>query len=95
MPSWIQDPKTGKLIPKEEYVREGPKSAYVQGDIEGFVSPVDGTVISDRRALREHNARNNVVNAGAFGDNEGRAYYERKAKERSQAWTNPQMKTPT
>jgi hypothetical protein len=33
----------------------------IVGDIEPFVSVVDGSVISSRRALREHNARNDVV----------------------------------
>lgn len=35
---------------------------YIQGDIPTFVSPVDKSVISDRKQLREHNERNNVVN---------------------------------
>jgi hypothetical protein len=38
----------------------------IHGDIESFVSPVDGSVISDRKALREHNKRNNVVNSAEF-----------------------------
>ncbi len=40
--------------------------AAVHGDIESFVSPVDGSVISDRKQLREHNIRNNVVNTAEF-----------------------------
>ena len=31
------------------------------GEIEPFVSHVDGTLIRNRKELREHNARNNVV----------------------------------
>ena len=49
------------------------------GDIESFVSPVDGSVISDRRQLREHNKRNNVVNADEFTPE----FYAGKAKERA------------
>lgn len=92
MPSWIQDPNTGKLIPKEEYYASRDRTYYIQGDIEQFVSPVDGSVISDRRALREHNRRNNVVPAGAYGENEGAAYYARKKKEREQSFSNPAAK---
>jgi hypothetical protein len=34
--------------------------------METFVSPVDGSVISDRKQLREHNKRNKVENIQAF-----------------------------
>jgi hypothetical protein len=40
--------------------------AAIHGDIKSFVSPVDGSVISDRKQLREHNKRNNVVNYAEF-----------------------------
>ena len=59
--SWVQDPVTGKLIPKEGYYGPGGESPSIHGDIEPFVSHVDGTVIRSRKELREHNARNNVV----------------------------------
>jgi hypothetical protein len=35
-------------------------------DIEPFVSPVDGSVITGRKALREHNKRHDVTNAADF-----------------------------
>lgn len=38
----------------------------VMPDIEPFVSPVDGTVITGRKALREHNKRHNVTNAADY-----------------------------
>jgi hypothetical protein len=44
----------------------GNHSASIQGDIVSFVSPVDGSVVSDRAQLREHNKRNNVVNCSEF-----------------------------
>ena len=46
-------------------------------DIEPFVSPVDGTHISSRSRLREHNERNNVVNFHEFD-----GVWEEKAAER-------------
>ena len=61
--SWVQDPVTGKLIPKEEYYEAGRELHSVVGEIEPFVSHVDGTVIRSRKDLREHNARNGVVTA--------------------------------
>lgn len=64
--TWVQDPKTGKLIPKEEYVREGDYTAYIQGDIESFVSPIDGRVITDRSHLRAHNKEHGVTNSADY-----------------------------
>ena len=61
--SWVQDPVTGKLVPKEEYYASDRTAHYLLGDIEPFVSHVDGSVIRSRKDLREHNARNNVVTA--------------------------------
>jgi hypothetical protein len=62
---WRQDAKTGEFIPIDEAARASTGSA-IHGDIQSFVSPVDGSVISDRHQLREHNKRNNVVNAAEF-----------------------------
>ncbi len=78
MKKWRQDSKTGKMIPIDTAAREAVKHA-IHGDIDTFVSPVDGTVISGRRALAEHNKRNNVVNAAEFTPE----FYARKAKERA------------
>ena len=62
----MQDPKTGKLIPKEEYQREGSNAPYIQGDIASFVSPIDGSVISDRGQLRRHMAEHGVTNSSDY-----------------------------
>jgi hypothetical protein len=79
MPSWIQHPITGKLIPRDEYVRPKQIGHAIHGDIESFVSPIDGTVISDRKQYDEHCRKHNVVNAAEFTPE----YYQRKAKERA------------
>jgi anti-sigma28 factor (negative regulator of flagellin synthesis) len=47
-------------------------------DIEPFVSPVDGKIITGRRALRDHNKRHNVTNAADFKEE-----WSRKEKERA------------
>lgn len=57
-----------------------------------FRSPVDGTPITSRRKLEEHNRRNNVVNTGEFGENDGKKYFERKQKEREESLTNPKAR---
>ena len=38
----------------------------IHGDIESFVSPIDGAVISDRRQYAEHCKKHNVVPASEF-----------------------------
>lgn len=82
--SWIQDPETGKLIPKDEYLREQAlKSAYTRGDIEPFVSPIDGKPIYSRRQLRDHNLKHGVTDMRDYGPQ----WFERKAKERADAMT--------
>jgi len=83
---WRQDKVTGKLIPIDQAARAQGRSPHILGDIESFVSPVDGTVITDRAQLREHNKRNNVVNAGEFSQE----FYDRKAKERARLYTGEQ-----
>lgn len=78
MPRWRQDAKTGKMVPIDEAARKHD-GVYIHGDIERFVSSVDGSIISDRNQLREHNKRNNVVDATEFTPE----FYAGKAKERA------------
>ncbi len=56
-------------------------AAYVQGDIESFVSPVDGSVITDRKQLRDHNKRNGVTNCADYSDE----FFAGKKRERDAA----------
>lgn len=51
-------------------------------DVEPFKSPVDGTVVTGRKSLREHNLRNNVTNAADFKETWANA-----AKERERLFT--------
>lgn len=67
--SWVQDPDTGKLVPKNEYVRRSNReSASVQGDIEPFVSPITGKTITSRSVLRAHNAEHGVTDSRDYSD---------------------------
>ena len=67
---WVQrlNEETGKheFIPRDEAAAKRGSTSAIHGDIVSFVSPVDGSVISDRKQLREHNKRNNVVNTDEF-----------------------------
>lgn len=66
--TWVQDPLSGKLIPKEEYRRGADYGHYIQGDIDSFVSPIDGSVISDRAQLRRHNAQHGVTDKRDYSE---------------------------
>jgi hypothetical protein len=60
--------ETGKyeFIPVDQSAMARDSGAAIHGVIQSFVSSVDGSVISDRKQLREHNIRNNVVNTAEF-----------------------------
>jgi hypothetical protein len=65
MPTYRQDRKTLKLIEVKQR-RERASAPTVLDDIKPFVSPVDGTVITSRSRLHDHNRRNNVEPAGDY-----------------------------
>lgn len=87
MPSWIQDPDTGELIPREEYMahkyNDKIDTHYVQGDIESFVSPIDKSVISDRGKLRRHMKQHGVTMQSDYGKD----YWEKANKRRNEIMT--------
>lgn len=62
--TWVQDPETGKLVPKHEYNRRLSRdTAAIQGDIEPFVSPITGATITSRSVLRDHNRTHGVTDS--------------------------------
>ena len=78
---FIQDPKTHKMVPAEDYVSKDSSNIYaaIHGDIDSFRSPIDGSIIDDRRKLREHNKRHDVTNTREYGAD----WFTRRAAERS------------
>jgi len=82
MPSWIQDPKTLKLIPKDDYYRNQDSGSGLQimGDLQPFVSPITGETIYTRSQLRAHNNQHGVTNLADYGPD----WFDKKAKERQQ-----------
>lgn len=51
--SYVQDPKTGQLVPKEEFYAQQYDAPFIMGDLPDYESPIDGRVISGRAARRE------------------------------------------
>ena len=87
----INEDGTSEFVPLDSAARLRSTGASIHGDITPFVSPVDGTVVSDRAQLREHNKRNNVVNTSEFDTN----HWEKKAKERADFFEGRHTKVET
>jgi hypothetical protein len=83
MTTFKHDPDSGDFITLGEWEQKhgkSPRRSKAKGlgsDIEAFVSPVDGTVVTGRASLREHNERNGVTN---IGDYEA-GHFEKRGKE--------------
>jgi hypothetical protein len=83
MTTYKQDPATGEFLPLtkwEETYGKSPKRTMAKGlgsDIESFVSPIDGTIVTGRASLREHNERNGVTNIADYDA----GYFEKRGKE--------------
>lgn len=76
--SYRYDEATGKMVEyTNSWSRKEAKSAFVQGDIQAFVSPINGEVISDRGQLRRHMKIHGVTNPSDYKD-----HFEKKKRER-------------
>jgi hypothetical protein len=62
--TWVQHPVTGKLIPKDEYVRPSNADFHIMPDIQDYKSVIDGSVITSRSRHREHLKRHDCVEVG-------------------------------
>jgi hypothetical protein len=85
--------ETGKyeFIPIDEAARSHNRSAAVHGDITSFVSSVDRSVITDRKQLREHNLRNDVVSMDEYGTD----HWDKQAKVREAHYTGQSSRQET
>ena len=62
---YIQDPKTGKLIPASEYYADSRKTSWqVMPDIQPYISQIDGHVVQSRSDHRAHLRINNCIEVG-------------------------------
>lgn len=95
MARWRQkyDPvtRTSTFIPIDEGARQSSSGVAIHGDIDGFVSPIDGTVIRDRKQYREHCRKHGVVPAQEFSAE----HYRVKAEERARTFTGNSTKEET
>ncbi len=64
------DKDTGEFIPlvewEDKFGKEVRRSAMIMRDIESFVSPIDGTVITSRPKLEAHNKKHGVTNIADY-----------------------------
>lgn len=60
--TWVYDPETKSMIPKEEFYSNRPTTGVIfMPDLPDFTSPIDGKRYSGRAGMREHCARHDVV----------------------------------
>lgn len=78
----IIDHRTKRTIEIVEFGERRPKG-YIQEDIQPFVSPVTGEVISSRSTLREHNKRHGVTDSRDYSPE----FMQKKQKERHERLT--------
>jgi hypothetical protein len=87
----INDDGTSRFDPIDDAAIKRDGGISIHGVFEPFVSVVDGTEIATAKQLREHNKRNNVVNAGEFSDE----HYASKAKERERLYSGEHTSAET
>lgn len=77
--SYVQCPETNKLIPREQLTpTPRPNAPMVMKGHEAFKSPIDGSIISTRQQLADHNKKHGVTNVSDYSPR----YIENKARER-------------
>jgi hypothetical protein len=93
--TYIFDKELSRVIPAAEwYERHGEhtdSTGHVGNtDIEAFKSPIDGSIITNQKQLREHNMKHGVTDARDYSQQ----YFDAKAKERkaNMAGTSPAVK---
>ena len=62
--SWVQDPVTLELVPKDEYVPPASDAPFIVGDIAPYRSMITGEVIPGRRQHREHLRQHGCIEVG-------------------------------
>lgn len=62
--TWVQDPITLKLIPKEEYEPRPQAGFFVQGDIQPYKSMITGEMITSRSHHRAHLRQHGCIEVG-------------------------------
>lgn len=83
MTTFKQHKETGEFLTladwEEIYGKEArhSKAKGLGCDIEAFVSPIDGKIVSGRAALREHNKKHGVTNIADYSPE----YFEKRGKE--------------
>lgn len=62
--TWVQDPETLQLIPKDEYYARGPSGPFVMDDIKPYKSMITGEMITSRSQHRTHLRQHNCIEVG-------------------------------
>ena len=84
--SYVQCPKTLKLIPKDKYFAKPPQTHMVMPDIAEYRNIIDGEVISSRSQHREFLRKHDLVEVG--NEKESFSKYQGKTRENHEALSN-------
>lgn len=93
MPRWrqvVNEDGTSRFVRIDE-AKTRQRSHAIHGEISRFVSPIDGSVIDDRKQMREHCERHGVVPAQEFSAD----HYRQKAEERARFFTGESTRQET
>lgn len=95
MPRYRQvlNEESGKyeLIELGRFSPETSSGMIINREIDTFVSPIDGEVISSRRQYDDHCRKHNVVPTAEFS----KEFFDRKARERAKLFTGERSKKET
>lgn len=75
--TYVYDQAKCQVVKKTQV--EVAHSPVIMGDLESFVSPIDGSLIDDRGKLRRHNQRYGVTDKRDYSD----AYVKKRAEARN------------
>jgi len=87
---WRQDRATGEMIPVDQAAMR-KAGHFVRGDIESFVSPIDGTVVTGRKQRENHCRKHGVRPAEEYPPE----HYERAAKKRADFFNGVRTRAET
>ena len=73
---------TSTFVPIDDSARQSDMSAVVRGDIQPFLSPIDGSIISGTKQMRDHYKHHDVVPTAEFSPE----FLEKKRKEREKLY---------
>ncbi len=84
--TYVHDPETGKMVLKSRRC-QGANAPVVHGDVDDFISPIDGSLIDDRGKLRRHNKKHGVTDMRDYSEDFIQKRGQRRVRDEQQELT--------